>query len=179
MPCSRWLSHFFSRVKEGVILHQMQVKPSYATILKKGRKSAPPVRGYLLAAAALSRMKTQSAPPAKRGTTDLKKLYLDSAATYHIMFITWYLRNVRNAGKTIRGHCNAGVKLCTKVGDLGVFKMWINEGGVANLLLIPQLEKDGFRMTSDTHGEWIVYSPRGEKIFFQERLWEPQEHALH
>ena len=58
---------------------------------------------------------------------------------------------------TIRGNFNVGVTLSTKVGSLGVFKMWINEGGIANLLSIPQLEKDGFRVTSDTHGEWIVY----------------------
>ena len=66
----------------------MKVKPSYTTILKKGRKSAPPVRGYSLAAAALGRMKKQSAPPLKRAMIDRKKLYLDSAATYHSMFIT-------------------------------------------------------------------------------------------
>ena len=83
------------------------------------------------------------------------------------MFITWYLKNVRDAGKTIRGNCNAGVKLCTKVGDLGVFNRWINEGGIANLLPIPQLEKDGFRVTSDAHGEWIMYSPRGEILVFK------------
>ena len=59
------------------------------------------------------------------------------------------------------------MKLSTKIGDLGVFKMWINEGGIANILSIPQLEKDGFRATSDTHGEWIVYSPGGEKLFFK------------
>ena len=83
------------------------------------------------------------------------------------MFCTRLLKNVRDAGKTIRGNCNAGVKLCTKVGDLGIFKMWINEGGIANLLSIPQLKKDGFRVTSDTHGEWIVYSPSGEKFVFK------------
>ena len=55
----------------------------------------------------------------------------------------------------------------TKIGDLGVFKMWINKGGIANLLSIPKLEKDGFCVTSDTHGEWIVYSPGGEKIVFK------------
>ena len=35
------------------------------------------------------------------------------------------------------------------------------------LLSILQLEKDGFRVTSDTHGEWIVYSPGGEKLLFK------------
>ena len=57
--------------------------------------------------------------------------------------------------------------MCTEVEDLGIFKMWVNEGGIANLLSIPQLEKDGFRVTSDTHGEWIVHSPRGEKLVFK------------
>ena len=61
---------FENCVKEGVILHQMQVKPSYASILKKGKKNAPPVRGYSLVAAALSRMKKQSEPPLKRATID-------------------------------------------------------------------------------------------------------------
>ena len=126
--------------------------------MKQGRKGA---RGYAAAAAALSGIpatyktptKKKRVPSMKRATTDPKKLYLDSAATYHSMFITWYLKNVRDAGKTIRGNCNAGVKLCTKVGDLGFFKMWINEGGIANLLSIPQREKDGFRVRSDTHEE--------------------------
>ena len=45
--------------------------------------------------------------------------------------------------------------------------MWLNEGGIANLLSIPQLEKDGFRVTSDTHGEWAVHSPQGEKLVFK------------
>ena len=74
---------------------------------------------------------------------------------------------MREAGRTLRGNCNAGVKVCSKVGDLGIFEMWVNEGGIANLLSIPQLEKDGFRVTSDTKGEWIVYSPRGEKLVFK------------
>ena len=45
--------------------------------------------------------------------------------------------------------------------------MWVNEGGIANLLSIPQLEKDGFRVTSGTHGEWIMHSPRGKKLVFK------------
>ena len=84
------------------------------------------------------------------------KLYLDSAATYYSMFVKWYLKNVRDAGRILRGNCNAGVRESSHVGDLGIFKMWLNEGGIANLLSIQQLEKDGFRVTTDTHGEWSV-----------------------
>ena len=75
--------------------------------------------------------------PAKRRTTDPNKLYLDSAATYHSVFAIWYLKNVRQAERILRGNCNAGGKLCFKVGDLGIVKVWINEGGIANLLSIP------------------------------------------
>ena len=48
-----------------------------------------------------------------------------------------------------------------------MFEMWVNESGIANLLSIPQLEKDGFRVTSDTHRKWVVYTPQGEKIEFK------------
>ena len=117
--------------------------PSYATVLKRGAKGA---QGYAAAAAALSGIpatyklptKMKCVPTKKQATTDPNKLYLDSAATYHSVFVTWCLKNIRDAGRIIRGNCNAGVKLSTKVGDLGVFKMWINEGGIANLLSIPQ-----------------------------------------
>ena len=76
-------------------------------------------------------------PVIKRGTCDPNRLYLDSAATYHSIFAVCLLENVREAGRTLRGNCNAGVKLCSKVGDLGVFRMWVNEGGIANILSIP------------------------------------------
>ena len=146
--------------------------PLYATVLKQGVKGAG---GYAAAAAALSGIpatyklptKMKRVPTKKRATTDPNKLNLDSAATYHSVFVTWCQKNIRVGGRTIHGNCNAGVKLSTKVGDLGVFKMWINKGGIANLLSIPQLEKDGFRITSDTHGEWIVYLPGGDNLVFK------------
>ena len=80
---------------------------------------------YAAAAAALSSIpaihkvptKKTRLRPKQRATTDPTKLYLDSAATYHSVFITWCLKNIREAGRTIRGNCNAGVKLSTKIGD--------------------------------------------------------------
>ena len=138
------------------------------------RKGKRGVHGYALAATALSgapatyKMPSSERAPAKRGTCDPNKLYLDSAATYPSVFAIWCMKNVREAGRTLRKNCNAGVKECSKVGDLGIFEMWVNEGGIANLLSIPQLEKDGFRVTSDTNGEWIVYLPRGEKLVFKQ-----------
>ena len=54
-----------------------------------------------------------------------------------------------------------------QVGDLGILKTWVNEGGITNLLSIPELKRDGFRVTSGTHGEWIVSLPQGKKLHFK------------
>ena len=116
-------------------LHLSKVKPSFASILKRGTPSAPPTRRYALAAAKLSSIpphplaptKKKHTPP-KRKTLDIHKLYLDSAATYHSVFVKWYLKNIRDTGRVLRRNCNAGVRSCTQVGDLGIFEMWINEG---------------------------------------------------
>ena len=58
--------------------------------------------------------------------------------------------------------------------DLGMFKMWINEEGIGKLLSIPQLEKDGFRVTTDTYGEWVIYSPQGKKLQFKQDTGLPE-----
>ena len=42
--------------------------------------------------------------------------------------------------------------------------MWVNENGTANLLSVPQLEKDGFRVTTNNLTEWVMYTPQDEKI---------------
>ena len=112
-------------------------------------------------------MKNKRAPPKKRKTLGAYKLYLDSAATYHRIFVKWYLKNSRETGRVLCGNSNAGVRPCTQKWDLGMFKMWINEEGIANLPSISQLEKDGFRVTTDTHGEWAVYTPHSQKIEFK------------
>ena len=103
----------------------------------------------------------------KRVTLMAHKLYLDSCATYHTMFDTFWLDNVRKVGDIMTGHCNAGVTVSDTKGLLwNLFEVWVNESGVANLLSIPQLEKDGFRIKYDTHGDWEVYSPDGVLIVF-------------
>ena len=51
-------------------------------------------------------------------------------------------------------------------GDIRMFEIWVNKSGIANLLSISQLEKDGSRVVTDTHREWVVCTPQGEKILF-------------
>ena len=81
---------------------------------------------------------------------DPNKIYLDSADTTHSMFVTKCLKNIRKRNTVLRGNCNAGVTTSTRKGVLGLFYMWINKKGIANLLSTPQLEDDGYRITCDT-----------------------------
>ena len=100
-------------IVDGFILHDIETRPSYASILKKGRTGA---RGYALAATALSgvpatyKMPSSERATTKRGTCDPNKLYLDSAATYHSIFAIWYLKNVHGAGEPFKAIATQGLK---------------------------------------------------------------------
>ena len=83
------------------------------------------------------------------------------------MFWRWHLKNIRQVDTILRGNCNSGVTTTSTKGHLGVFDMWLNQNGIANLLSIPPFEADGFRMTCDTDTECIIYNPQGHKIVFK------------
>ena len=71
------------------------------------------------------------------------------------------LTNLREAGSVLQGSCNAGATQSTRQGMLGGrFLMWYNPGGIANLLSIPLLLKEGYviRFQSDAGG-WVVITP--------------------
>ena len=65
------------------------------------------------------------------------------------------------------GSCNAGTTRITKRGFYGDLQVWLNEKGVANLISIPMLEKDGYSVFKTTNGEWKVVTPRGDTIPFK------------
>jgi hypothetical protein len=95
------------------------------------------------------------------------KLYLDSCATYHSCTVLWPLLNIRKSGVTLMGHCNAGEAAHKQVGDFGPFEMWINTDGIANLLSVPQLERDGFSIDYNTKRNWVLTTPEGQEIVFK------------
>ena len=97
---------------------------------------------------------------------DSKKVYLDRAATYHYMFVTWCLKDICKVNTVLREEFNMGVTTITLKGMLGLFDMWINKRVIANLLSIPKLEDDGYRVTCDTPTNWVVITPQGEHIMF-------------
>ena len=86
-----------------------------------------------------------------RITLDEWKLYLDSCATYHSAFVAWMLENVQIVNAVLCENCNAGVTETNRKGYCGLFEFWLNEHGIANLLSILQLEKDGFIVDYNTN----------------------------
>ena len=52
----------------------------------------------------------------------------------------------------MHGNCNAGETKITKRGYFGKIRVWLNKSGIANLLSIPQLEKDGYTVSTSTKG---------------------------
>ena len=98
---------------------------------------------------------------------DPNKVFLDSATTYHSIFVTWGLNNICKLNTVIRGNCNAGVTKSIRKGMLGLFDMWINEKGITNILSIPQIYNNGYHITCDTLTNWVARTPQGEQIMFK------------
>ena len=56
--------------------------------------------------------------------------------------------------------------------------MWLNEGGIVNLVVIPQLERDMYRITYDTHDMRVVWMPDGTPIPFGHDGGGPMDHLV-
>ena len=98
------------------------------------------------------------------------KLYLDSCATYHSTFVNWCLENLHDVSVHLTGHSNGGTTTFNKKGYYGLFKMWLNKNGIANLLSIPQLEQDGLVIGYNTKRNWTVTTPQGKEIVFRKDI---------
>ena len=62
-----------------------------------------------------------------RFTLDWYKLYLDSCATYHAVFVRSLLHDVREVKTVLQGNCNAGVSTSNEQGYNGLWNFWLNE----------------------------------------------------
>jgi hypothetical protein len=77
------------------------------------------------------------------------------------------LNDVKTVGTVLQGNCNAGVSTSKEKGAYGLWSFWLNEKGIANLLSIPQLEKDGYTIDCSTKRNWVVTTPTGKCLLFK------------
>ncbi len=84
------------------------------------------------------------------------------------MFVDKHLDDVKEAGVTLCGKCNAGTIFSKEKGVLlDMFSMWLVRNGIANLLSVPCLEREGCEITYGTNTSWIINCPNGIKLKFK------------
>ena len=99
---------------------------------------------------------------------DPNKLYLDSCASHSQMYLERYLIELYETQMGLHTISNGGPSTACKYGYiLGAIEAWLVPTGIANLLSIPDVERKGFRVQSDTYADWIVTSPGGTRIVFK------------
>ena len=59
--------------------------------------------------------------PGKPFTLDRYKLYLDSCAMYHYVFVRNMLDDVKTVGTVLQGNCNAAVSMSK---EKGIYGLW-------------------------------------------------------
>ena len=83
------------------------------------------------------------------------------------MFTSKNMSNIQRVSTTLRGKCNGGVSHSDEKGDvLDMFNMWLVQTGIANLLSLPSLERDGFCVSYNTLTSWMVQCPDGTVLKF-------------
>ena len=104
----------------------------------------------------------------RRETLKPSYLYLDSMSSFNQMFEDKHLLDVKEVGVTLRGKCNAGTIFSNEKGILlNMFSMWLVRNGIANLLSVPCLEREGCQITYDTNASWVVRCPNGLTLQFK------------
>ena len=71
--------------------------------------------------------------------------------SYNQAFVERYLQQMKQLAIMLRGKCNAGEVYSDKqVMMLDLFSMWLVQQGIANLLSIACLKRDGHRIPYDS-----------------------------
>ena len=68
----------------------------------------------------------------------------------------------------MNSRCNTGVTKTATRGWFGSLHVWLNKDEIANLISIPMLEVDGYKVSMTTNKDWIVRTPSGEEIVFKQ-----------
>ena len=103
-----------------------------------------------------------------KGAIDEDWCLLDNQSTCNIFTNRRYLRNIRRApnGRELHIKCNAGIALCTMIGDLPGFGIvWYHPTGIDNMLSLGKVQ-DTYRVTYDSAGgnHFLVHSPNRPKF---------------
>eukprot|EP00957_Ditylum_brightwellii_P082920 6304766-Ditylum_brightwellii.AAC.1 len=89
---------------------------------------------------------------------------------YHLVFVHNMLSDVKADGTILQGNCNVGVSTSKEKGAYRLWNFWLNEKGIANLLSIPQLEKDGYTIDYNTKRTGLSQCPQARVLCSSQTL---------
>jgi len=96
-------------------------------------------------------------------------ILLDSQSTVDMFKNKKLLKNIRDAKMALSLHCNAGIAMVNKIGDLpGYGTVWFYEDGIANILSLNNVKKK-YRVTYDStaYDCFEVHNADGTKCVFK------------
>ena len=80
-----------------------------------------------------------------------------------------YMTDVRQVDVSLRGKYNGGESHSDEKGCvLDMFCMWLMCSGIANLLSLPTLKREGYVCSYHTNSPWIVECPDGTVLKFKQ-----------
>ncbi len=106
---------------------------------------------------------------------DPTHLYLDTCSTFSQVVRREFLKDVHRVDKGLTAYCNAGKTYTDVKGKLGSMDVWLNTLAIANIISFTELEKK-YRIsydTTDTGGEFVVHTPKGEVRFKRNNIGLP------
>ena len=80
--------------------------------------------------------------------------YLDSCTTNHSMFALEHSNLHHTTGMCLWQNCNAGSRLTKRKWFWMMLQFWENPGGIANLVSLIELERDGWTVNYTTGNIW-------------------------
>ncbi len=109
----------------------------------------------------------------KGGSLPDNQAYLDGCSTVIGFKMDKYLKDVKTLPSGIKINCNAGAVSTKQMGRYGRMKCWYLPNGIANIILMHELEKL-YRITYDSwEGFYIVHTPLGQVQFHKDEQGLP------
>ena len=77
------------------------------------------------------------------------------------------MSNVKTVDTVLQGNCNTGASMSKEKGTYGFWNFVLNEKGIAILLSVHQLEKDGYSVDYNTKRDWVITIPSSKCLLFK------------
>jgi hypothetical protein len=97
-------------------------------------------------------------------------ILLGNQSTIDVFCNKHLLKDVHRTNQSMSIHCNAGVKVTSKIGTLpGYGKVWYHSNGIANILSLSRVRQNGLTVTYDDKDNcFIITKLDGQKLTFDQ-----------